>query len=107
MYYTSELMFQLTANAGKVIDANDWFSYYGFDVMGDLTFGKSFSALRTGTRPPVLKLLHRSIKAVTLLGTAPWTAQIIQSLPVARGRVANWLKWCEQQVGERKKVLVI
>jgi cytochrome P450 family 628 len=100
-------MSQLTANAGKAIDVTSWFKYFGLDVMGDLAFGKSFNTVREGIPHPVLKRLHDNMVVAGLLGNAPWISLIVQSLPIVRARITNWLKWCEQQVDERKKVLVI
>jgi hypothetical protein len=97
----------LTANAGKAVDASSWFIYFGFDVMGDLAFGKSFDMLKDGTPHLVLKKMHGSMAVAGLLGNAPWLTQIFLCLPIVRSNVLIWLKWCEKQVDERKEVLMI
>ncbi|KAI9772122.1 MAG: hypothetical protein M1840_001411 [Geoglossum simile] len=90
--HSLELVSQLTANAGKVVDATSWFKYFGLDVMGDLTFGKSFNTLKDGTPHPVLKRLDGRMALVSLLGNAPWTSVIFRSLPVVRAGMMNWLR---------------
>jgi tryprostatin B 6-hydroxylase len=46
--FTDELMSQLNARSGEVMNASRWFNYFSFDMMGDMAFGKSFDMLKTG-----------------------------------------------------------
>jgi hypothetical protein len=36
----------------KIIDMNEWFNYFAFDLSGDLSFGESFDCLKNGEAHP-------------------------------------------------------
>jgi cytochrome P450 family 628 len=65
IHYADELTRQLSMCAGKPVNICQWLYYFGFDVMGDLSFGKSFDMLKTGELHFVVKLLKG---AMTPLG---------------------------------------
>ncbi|KAL3425984.1 cytochrome P450 [Phlyctema vagabunda] len=50
--YFDQLMQRLKENCGKPVDMQKWFSFFAFDVIGDLTFGESFKALETSKEHP-------------------------------------------------------
>jgi cytochrome P450 family 628 len=103
--HSLELLAQFSATAGKAVNASAWFKYFSFDVMGDLAFGKSFDMVKNGTPHVVLKRMHGSMALAALFGNIPWFTHIFLCLPIVRSETIKWLKWCEEQVEERKKVL--
>ncbi|KAK2836068.1 hypothetical protein FQN49_006714 [Arthroderma sp. PD_2] len=101
--HCSDLVKQLSGLTGAPVDICKWFKYFGFDVMGDLSFGQSFDLLTSG-RPNFLFDMMESGKPVVgaLIGV-PWLFILFQKLPgISRVR-SNWITWCGKQVQERKK----
>jgi len=48
--YADQFFAQIHVTVNTPIDVTDWFNFYGFDVVGDLAFGKSFNILKDGVR---------------------------------------------------------
>ncbi|KAL8793402.1 MAG: hypothetical protein Q9195_003988 [Heterodermia aff. obscurata] len=87
--YATQLAQALRAAEEAAVDVTDWFSFFSFDVMGDLAFAKSFDTLATG-------YWHNSVKLVRngtdLLGVASSWLQMIA--------------WCKSTMNERLKLKV-
>ncbi|CAO2651132.1 Nn.00g094290.m01.CDS01 [Neocucurbitaria sp. VM-36] len=69
------LMEQLAKRAGEKIDITKWVSLTTFDVIADLSFGRSFGCLETGEYHPWTKLIFECVFEVTVLGSLrqfPW-----------------------------------
>jgi hypothetical protein len=63
--YVGALFQQLTEKAAggtKELDMTKWFNYATFDIIGDLTFGESFSCLESSTYHPWVAVIFDSIK---------------------------------------------
>ncbi|PYH99435.1 cytochrome P450 [Aspergillus ellipticus CBS 707.79] len=46
--HCQEFLAQISKRAHCAIEITEWLGFFGFDVMGDLAFGKSFQMLKTG-----------------------------------------------------------
>ncbi|KAF5009948.1 hypothetical protein FDECE_3855 [Fusarium decemcellulare] len=101
--YTRILMSQLEQRRGKPIDITEWFNFYGFDVMGDLAFGKSFNMLTDGVAHYYMKLTHTSTLWGTQFGRSSWLYLLMKDMPIVNYQIANFLKWLRKHVDERKK----
>ncbi|CRG89071.1 Cytochrome P450 3A13 [Talaromyces islandicus] len=62
--YSSQLLSVVSDQIGRAIDMGRWFNYYSFDIMGDLTFGKSFEMLVTGQDSYMLSTLHNDLQSL-------------------------------------------
>lgn len=99
-----ELVKQLSRLSGTPVDIGKWFKYFGFDVMGDLSFGRSFDMLRTSNPHFLFGMMEAGKPVVGTLIGVPWLFILFQKLPgISRVR-ANWISWCGVQVQERMKV---
>jgi len=101
--YADELIRQLSTFSGKPVNICQWLSYFTFDVMGDLAFGKSFDMLRTGKAHFAVKLLKSAMPPVAWMGAAPWIIPVLLNT-VGAGPISDFIKWSEKQVEERKKM---
>ncbi|KAH6988520.1 benzoate 4-monooxygenase cytochrome P450 [Ilyonectria destructans] len=99
--YTDLLLSQIQARAEKPIDATLWCNFYGFDVMGDLAFGKSFDMLNDGVAHHYMELMHKATVFGTSFGRFPWAFLLSQHIPIVNIQHNNFLKWLKNQVKKR------
>ncbi|OCK85373.1 cytochrome P450 [Lepidopterella palustris CBS 459.81] len=64
-----------------VVDMGLYFSFFTFDVMGDLAFGESFHMLEDGKTHDYMKIVQGYAVANALICTIPWIASIFPWLP--------------------------
>ncbi|KAF4338666.1 pisatin demethylase cytochrome P450 [Fusarium beomiforme] len=77
-----------------------WFNFYGFDVMGDLAFGKSFDMLKTGTTHPFMELVHAHVALVGSLSHLAWIFPLLKRIPILnqencelQERITHLVEW--------------
>ena len=104
LYHASQLGSQLTASAGKPVNATEWFSYFAFDVMSELSFGKPLGMLQSGNSHYVRDLLIKGIMVLGPLTPVPWLFHLFGSLP---RMTADWLAyraWVLVQLKQRMQI---
>jgi cytochrome P450 len=101
--YADELIRQLSTFAGKPVNICQWLYYFTFDVMGDLSFGKSFDMLKTGQAHPAVKLLKTAMPPLGWMAPAPWIIPVLLNT-VGAGPMSDFINWSEKQIVERKKM---
>lgn len=102
--YTSQLLAQLEARIGTPVNMTNWISFYGFDVMGDLAFGKSFDMLRSGEVDYYIGVMQDFLKVRAAFGRIPWAFRILQVTALLNASFNRFRKWMEQQVKWRMDV---
>ena len=101
MIYCGLLERQIAKRVGHVVDVSSFFHYFSFDVMGELSFGRSFDMLRSGERHFAIDLMKDGMTLLGLFTPTPWLARIGFSLP---GVAAGWKKmfvWSDEQMRQR------
>ena len=104
LYHASQLASQFAASAGSPVNATEWFSYFAFDVMSELSFGKPLGMLKSGKSHYVRDLLIKGIMVLGPLTPVPWLFHLFGSLP---RMTADWLAyraWVLVQLKERMQV---
>ncbi|KAH7113266.1 cytochrome P450 [Dendryphion nanum] len=78
--------FRKAAKEGEEINIGDWFCYFTFDTMGDLSFGESFGCLKNGEYQEWVNYLFQTIKDGAIIqgtrriaGTGTWLQKFLQS----------------------------
>ena len=104
--YADVLVEQMTKTAGTPVNVSKWFIHYTFDVMGDLAFGRSFDALKSGKSHFVMDIMHNSSKVIGVLGCVPWVVRFFTLIPSAINPIQRMLDYSETCVEERKKMKV-
>ncbi|KAK2785655.1 hypothetical protein FQN52_008343 [Onygenales sp. PD_12] len=102
--HCAEILSQLSTrsqNGTKPVEISQWLDYFGFDVMGDLAFGKSFNMAKSGDAHYALKQMENSRTMVGALMNAPWTFNLLLSLPFVSGVRTEWVEFCKKQLTER------
>jgi cytochrome P450 family 628 len=97
-------MNHLSECAGKPVNVTEWIAFFGFDVMGDFAFGKSFNMLESGEKHFALKLMAEGQSAIGYLGPLPWAFPILVRIPGLMRRFMKWVVWSEDQIRDRQKV---
>ncbi|KAL9130770.1 MAG: hypothetical protein Q9217_001118 [Psora testacea] len=101
MMYCRQLEQQVAKRAGQVIDVSSWFHYFSFDLMDELSFGRSFDMLQTGERHFAIDLMKDGMSLLGLFTPTPWLARIGFSIP---GVAIGWKKmfaWSDEQMRQR------
>lgn len=102
--YAKQLSSALAAFDGKPVVATQWFSYFAFDVMSEITFGKPLYMIRDGKSHHVRDLMIEGIMVLGPTTPVPWLFHIAGSLP---GMTRNWLAfraWTLAQLTERMQM---
>ncbi|KAL1954913.1 hypothetical protein VTO42DRAFT_451 [Malbranchea cinnamomea] len=104
--HCAELLSQFSALAakGEPVEIPRWVDYFSFDVMGDLVFGKSFNLVRDGGGHFIFRHMESLKPLVGSMTCVPWLFILLQNMPIARNKRAEWKQWCALQVEERKKM---
>lgn len=100
---TDLLVKQFRERVGTDVDIVAWSNYYGFDVMGEVGFGKPWGMLESGKLHEAIKQLHEAMVPLGLLGPVPWMLRMLTDLPIS-SPVQNFMDWCWMQLAVKKKV---
>ncbi|BCS28549.1 cytochrome P450 [Aspergillus puulaauensis] len=95
------LISHIAKNQGKAINATSWSMFLSFDIMGNVGFGKEFNNLLTGVEHPGIKAVHDHMAILGTMGHVPWLLNIISHLPGATSAMAEFFKWCEDEVVQK------
>ncbi|KAE8137863.1 cytochrome P450 [Aspergillus pseudotamarii] len=79
--YRQKLINQIKSmEGGKPINVSTLFTWYGYDVMGDLAFGQSFDMLDNSASHWAILMTHRMLKPVEYLMPI-WFFRLLLSIP--------------------------
>ncbi|KAL4919422.1 cytochrome P450 [Aspergillus aurantiobrunneus] len=97
------LISHIEENGGRPIDATIWSMFLSFDIMGNVGFGKEFNNLSTGVEHPGIKAVHDHMAILGTMGHVPWLLNLISHLPGATSAMAEFFKWCEDEIVQKHK----
>lgn len=100
-HYTSLLTSAISHRLGTPLDVTSWFHYFSFDLMGQLSFGKSFNMLATGKRHFAIDLMRDGMTLLGLFTPTPWLARIGFSIPGVASGWKSMFVWSDAQMRER------
>lgn len=64
--YADALRDRIEASKGQPVDVSKWFNFFGYDVMGNLAFGKDFGMLQSGKEHFAINLLNEGMQPVAM-----------------------------------------
>ncbi|KAH8810085.1 cytochrome P450 [Flagelloscypha sp. PMI_526] len=104
---TTEMIEQIRSRcASGPLDMTEWFSFFVFDVMGELGLGKDFNALACGTQNSAMEGIRKVLFTTAIFGTIPWFLYLMQLVPgLMAPSVVSFFEYCEKQVNEKKNVI--
>ena len=94
---------------GTPIVINQYFYWFSFDVMSQVSFSKSFNMLRHREWHHAIQLLRFGMALVGPFTPVPWLMRIgsdIPALQIARN-LNNMVAWCAQHMDERIEVRIM
>ncbi|KAH7014463.1 cytochrome P450 [Microdochium trichocladiopsis] len=100
--YADLLIGQLRKRSGQVVNATDWFLWYGFDVMGDLAFGRSFDNLAKARSHLYIEIMHAAGASGGSLTSVPWAIQLSTLVPSALNPLAKLSIFAEKAMRDRR-----
>jgi cytochrome P450 family 628 len=102
--YAAQLLSVVADNVGQPIEMSRWFNYYSFDIIGDLTFGKSFDMLITGKDAYMLKTLHEQMQSLGPFLHSTWILGLFKLIPGLNSSYLEYFVWVKDQVENRIEV---
>ncbi|RMZ91937.1 hypothetical protein DV736_g808, partial [Chaetothyriales sp. CBS 134916] len=99
--YADLLIQRLKDHAGQVVDSTEWINFFAFDVMGQLSFGKSFENLQNGESHWFVRLIHENGIPLGTFGTVPYMLYLGFNLPAAINPMSRLLEYSEKCVDSR------
>lgn len=79
----------------------EWINYFTFDVMGKLSFGRSFNNLENAESHFFVKLIHENGAPVGVFGSFGWLLHIGINLPASLNPMVKMLDYSEKCVDDR------
>ncbi|KAK7942602.1 cytochrome P450 monooxygenase FCK2 [Apiospora aurea] len=100
--YTDQLLGRIEESKGATFNITRWFSFYTFDVMGELAFGKSFRQLEDNVEHYMSRVAHEAQRMIGgVFIYQPWFIATFRTTPVLNW---GWLKlqaWSNEQIRNR------
>lgn len=101
--YVDKLDHVIEETAGAEVDASELFTFFSFDVMGELAFGKPFDMLDGKKTHAIMELLHTGMRPLIVFTAISWPMRILRHLPGALDGQYKFINWCKEQVNIRRK----
>ncbi|KAJ5713157.1 uncharacterized protein N7483_010338 [Penicillium malachiteum] len=99
------LLSQIDKNPDQEFDVTRWSMFLSFDIMGVVGFGKDFNNLKSGVEHPGIKAVRDHMTFIGVFCHVPWVLNLITNIPGATYLMAEFYKWCEDEVVEKNKNL--
>ncbi|KAF2802071.1 cytochrome P450 [Mytilinidion resinicola] len=101
MHFVDELIREVTERSKEgVVDLGLYLSFFTFDIMGDLGFGKSFEMLKHGKEHDYMTIVQGFAVFGGMISTIPWIATTFAYIP--RNKAAEGLfTFAKERVKER------
>ncbi|GKT57817.1 cytochrome P450 [Colletotrichum tofieldiae] len=99
-----DLCIEADAKARVPSEVRDLFFWFGFDVMGDFVFSKSFDMLHQQQWHHIIVRLQRALSLLGPFSPAPWLIQVGFKLGPRVNVLKDWfdmVAWCERQMRVR------
>lgn len=87
------------------VDASRLFMDLFFDVISDLTFGKSFDALKTGQRNPIVGDFIAQQQNVGFVLLIMWLFHLLRCIPLFTSRIVYWVQCYASSAATRSEAL--
>ena len=102
--YATQLAQAFRAADEAAVEVTNWFSFFSFDVMGDLAFAKSFDTLANCHWHNSVKLVQNGMDFLGIATPVPWLAQILFRVPGVASSWHQMIAWCKLTMNERSKL---
>lgn len=86
------------------VSISSWFSYFAFDVMGDIGYSRSFGMMEKGREDEWIALVHKSMAPMGVLTHIPWMSSLLLRTPLQRD-LLKFIALVHDILTERAKVV--
>ncbi|KAG8169482.1 hypothetical protein KVR01_000227 [Diaporthe batatas] len=91
-----------------LVDIRECMMWFGFDVMGELGFGRSFGTMEVAKTSDVVHLVELGVRSINVIGNVPYVAHVMRFLPSPIQKFEAWLSdavdWRMGHHGEKEFV---
>jgi cytochrome P450 len=91
-----------------IVDIKECMLWFGFDVMGELGFGRSFGTLKDAKTSSIVHLVEFGARAINTMGNVPYISYILRLFPSPLKAFETWLEqaldWRIEKVGKQQSV---
>ncbi|KAH8597073.1 putative cytochrome P450 [Bisporella sp. PMI_857] len=98
-----KLVAHLAGSEGKPVNMTEMFGFYGFDVMGDLAFGKSFDMIEASKAHWAIELLYEGLKPLAF-NFPIWFFRVLTSLPLVTRDWWRLINFCQESILLRMEI---
>ncbi|QDS68051.1 hypothetical protein FKW77_009742 [Venturia effusa] len=98
--FADSLLERLEGFGGEPVDVARWFNYFGYDVMGDLAFGKDFGMLSSGEEHFAVNLLNEGLQPLAMLFPT-WFFRTLVAIPGLAAGYWKLIAYCSKQIDDR------
>ncbi|KAJ3551693.1 hypothetical protein NM688_g4557 [Phlebia brevispora] len=101
---TQELLESLSQRSGQTLDISAWMSYFGFDFMGQMAFGRDFGMMKSESDVDGLwHLMETAILISATIAHVPWTIPFLTLIPGSDRGLKKMQQFGRDCVAERMK----
>jgi hypothetical protein len=97
-------IFSRCASSNASVDVSRHLLDLFFDVISDLTFGESFSALTTGAQNPIIAEFLQYQQSVGFVILNMWIFHLIRSIPTVASPLLYMMQWYASAGSKRKEI---
>ena len=94
----------IAENLGLAVNVTALFQYYGFDVMGDVAYSKSFRMLENQKSHYAIETLKGGLAVLGTMTPVPWLIHTVFSLPFITRGWDVFTAWADTELQNRLKV---
>jgi len=101
--YADKLNREIELRLGSPMELRNWFYFLTFDIIGFLTFGRSFGMLDTGKWHSGPAVIRKGLRLLSWATPVPWLAHMAFKFPMIPV-IADWTRmvtYCRKQMADR------
>ncbi|KAF2833080.1 cytochrome P450 [Ophiobolus disseminans] len=105
--FTAQLLTRLRDQAGSPVPLLETMTFFSYDVMADLAFGKPFGFIKgeqSDVAASILKAMTGSLAAFGLLQHVSWFMNTLEKATFFLGPMKEWSNWSVSQMQKRMAV---
>lgn len=97
-HYTAQLVDVIDESQGQAVNASNLFVFYGFDVMGEIGFGRSFSILSDGVLPEAIGMARNFMALIGAYRRLLWQSRVLIAVPALSQALRAFNRWISRHI---------
>ncbi|PHH72972.1 hypothetical protein CDD80_4116 [Ophiocordyceps camponoti-rufipedis] len=100
---TAQLVAVIDEAQGQPVDASSLFIFYGFDVMGEIGFGRSFNILSDGVLPEAIGMVRDCMGLIGAYRRLLWQSRVLITIPALIQAPRAFNRWLSRHVAAMER----